>query len=83
MNKNYRIVPSNIYCVSYDHDPVRQIVHQKIIMEHYVIPSIQSSRSYSSEELRKFCTALLMCILITSAFRPRGEDSYCPLSKPM
>ena len=80
MNTNYRIVPTNIWWVCYDPDPVRQMVSQKITIESNVIPYIKST-SYTNEDIRKLCTALLMCIPVTSTFKPRGADSYCPLSK--
>ena len=36
-----------------------------------------------SDDIRKFTTSLLTCIPLTSAFKPHGRKSYCPLSKKM
>ena len=69
MNTDYRMVPTNLWWVCYEPDPVRQIISRKTMIESNVILYTKSS-SYTSEEIRKFCTDFLMYIPITSAFKP-------------
>ena len=82
MNTNHRMVPSCEYWVTSEPDTSTEILHRKKVIEDGVV-FVYESNMLDSDDIRKFTTSLLTCIPLTSAFKPRGRNSYCPLSKQM
>ena len=80
MNPNHRIVPENVYWVTYEPDTKHEILHRKKVLQDGHGFIYQTS-TLDSDEILKFTTALLTCIPLICAFKPRGEKSHCPLSK--
>ena len=82
MNHNHRLVPETVKWIAYKPDSKHEIMYQKKVLQDGR-GFISRTDNLDSDEMRKFTDALLTCVPLTSAFKPGGGKSYCPLSKQM